>query len=208
MSATTTHAAGEPIPRHETAEALLDAAERLLIEDGYAELSTRRITDEAGQAHGSIRYHFGGLDALVVAVVDRTTARITDRQRAMYASDMSFREKWRQAMVWFEEDLRAGYPKLLAELYAAAWNVPACRPGLLRTQETWARVLREAVTGAACEYGFEADDTLVRGVAGLIATSQTGMLHQRLAGVDTDHAEIVVVIERAIALLENGQDTA
>lgn len=193
--------------RHTTAEALLDAAERLLIEVGYGELSSRRITDKAGQAHGSIRYHFGTLEDLVVAVVERTTERVVERQLAMYTADMPFRQKWRQAMVWFEEDLTTGYPKLLAELFAAAWNVPACRSGLRRTNETWARVLGEAAKHAAREYSVDADDTVVAGVAGLIATSQLGMLFQRLAGADVDHAEIIAVIELAIDQLERREWT-
>ncbi len=190
------------IPRHPTAEALVEATERLLIEDGYAELSTRRIVEAAGQTHGSIRYHFGSLEALIVAVVERSTIGITERQRAMYQSDLPFRAKWEQAMEWFEEDLAAGYPKLLAELFAAAWNVPRCRAGLRRTMEIWAEVLEEAVAGAAEEYGVDADDDLVAGVAGLIGASQQGLLFQRLAGIDVEHEATVAVVGRAIDLLE------
>lgn len=188
--------------RHATAEALLDATERLLIDIGYAGLSSRQITEEAGQAHGSIRYHFGTLENLVTAVVERATERIITRQRAMYAADLPFRMKWRQAMEWFEEDLAAGYPKLLAELFSAAWNIPACRPGLQRMNEGMSGVLRQAAARAAREYGVDADDTVVTGVAGLIATSQLGMLFQRLAGIDVDHAETIALIERTIDQLE------
>lgn len=190
--------------RHPTAEALLDATQRLLIDVGVAGLSTRRIADEAGQTHGSIRYHFGTLEALVVAVVDRTTATITARQRAMYESDRPFREKWRQAMDWFEEDLEGGYPKLLAELSAAAWNMPACRPGLLRTTQAWSDLLSDAVTAAAEEYGLELDDPIIRGVAGIIRSSQAGMLFDRLAGIDVDHDHILAAVDELIGVLERG----
>lgn len=192
-------------PRHPTAEALLQATERLLIEVGYAGLSTRRIVDAAGQSHGSIRYHFGTFEQLIVAVVDRQTELTATRQRRMYESDIPFRAKWQQAMIWFEEDLESGYPKLIAELQAAAWNVPACRAGLRHTYEVWANLLRDAIADAAREYGFDADDALLDGLAGLIRTTQGAMLNERLAGIDTQHSAIVALIERAISMLEKPQ---
>lgn len=188
--------------RHPTAEALLDAAQRLLIDEGMTGLSTRRVVEEAGQAHGSIRYHFGSLEDLIVAVVDRATQTITARQRAMYESDRPFRDKWRQAMVWFEEDLESGYPKLVAELTAAAWNIPACRPGLTRAKEAWRDLLQDAVARAAHEYGIEADEPVIRGIAGLILTSQAGMLFERLADIDIYHREILETVDHLINLLE------
>jgi AcrR family transcriptional regulator len=188
--------------RHPTAEALLDATERLLIDEGVGGLSTRGIVEEAGQAHGSIRYHFGSLEDLVVAVVDRATETITARQRAMYESDRPFREKWRQAMTWFEADLEAGYPKLVAELTAAAWNIEACRPGLEQAKKAWRDLLSDAVARAAAEYGIEADEPLIRGIAGLIGTSQAGMLFERLAGIDIYHREILDTVDHLITLLE------
>jgi AcrR family transcriptional regulator len=191
-----------PEPRHVTAEALLDATERLLIDVGYAALSIRKITDEAGQAHGSIRYHFGTLENLIVAVVDRQTDRIASRQRAMYESDEPFSAKWRQAMTWFDEDLASGYPKLVAELGAAAWNLPACRPGHRRTVERWATMLRDAVADAVHELDLDVDAATIAGVAGLIRTSQQAMLEDRLAGIDIDHEHIVALITRLIDDIE------
>jgi AcrR family transcriptional regulator len=189
--------------RHATAEALLDATERLLIDVGHAGLSIRKITDEAGQAHGSIRYHFGTLENLIVAVVDRQTDRIATRQRAMYESDAPFSVKWRQAMTWFEQDLASGYPKLVVELGAAAWNLPACRPGHRRTVERWASILRNAVDDAVQQFGLDVDDETIAGVAGLMRTSQQAMLEDRLAGIDTDHTQIVDFITRLIDDLES-----
>lgn len=188
--------------RHPTATTLLDAAEQILIEEGLTELSTRRIVDVADQTHGSIRYHFGSLEGLIVAVVDRMTDSITSRQAAMYASDVPFRQKWAQAMAWFEADLAAGYPKLLAELSAAAWNIPACRPGCIRGIEMWAGVLEDAVRSAATEYGLDVADPLIVGVANTIRTSQFGMLTDRLAGSDRGHAEILAVADALLTLLE------
>jgi AcrR family transcriptional regulator len=40
-------------------EALLHAAERLLVDAGHAGIATRRLAQEAGVNHGLVHYHFG-----------------------------------------------------------------------------------------------------------------------------------------------------
>ena len=47
-------------------EALLDAAERLLVEVGYGGITTRRLADAAGVNHGLVHYYFGSNEALLV----------------------------------------------------------------------------------------------------------------------------------------------
>ena len=45
--------------REQVMQALLDAAERLLVSEGYAGISTRRLAQEAGVNHGLVHYYFG-----------------------------------------------------------------------------------------------------------------------------------------------------
>ena len=71
--------------------AFLDAAERLLIEEGRDGISTRRLAREAGLNHGLVHYYFGTVDNLVLAVFERFTDRLAE-QRAMYAADVPFLE--------------------------------------------------------------------------------------------------------------------
>ena len=124
--------------------ALLDAAERLLIEVGYARITTRSVAAEAGVNHGLVHYYFGSMEELLLQVLERFTGRLTARQRAMYASDAPFLEKWRAAMGFLEEDHRVGYPKVWLELQAMAWNHPQMRERLLRVDGEWRAVLTEA----------------------------------------------------------------
>src|SRR5699024_7527480 len=52
--------------QHDTAKKLLNAAERLFAQKGFAETSLRTITNEAG-----VNYHFGSKEALIQAVFQR-----------------------------------------------------------------------------------------------------------------------------------------
>jgi AcrR family transcriptional regulator len=56
-------------------EALLDAAERAILTEGFAGASTRRIAHEAGVPLSLVHYHFGGKEGLLVALVERTRQR-------------------------------------------------------------------------------------------------------------------------------------
>src|SRR5437588_375217 len=104
--------------REANVEAFLDAAERLLVREGAAGISTRQLAREAGQNHGLVHYYFGSVDELLLQALERFTNRIMQRQQALYTSEGPFVEKWRAAMSYIDEDLAAGYPKVWAELEA------------------------------------------------------------------------------------------
>ena len=55
----------------ETQERIFNAAERLFAEHGIDAVSTRDIIDAAGVNSGSIHYHFGTREQLIVALVER-----------------------------------------------------------------------------------------------------------------------------------------
>src|SRR5918993_4371326 len=106
-------------PRAAAEDAFLDAAERLLVEVGHAGITTRRLAEEAGANHGLVHYYFGSMENLLVRVLERFTDRLIERQREMYAQEMPFAEKWRQAMRYLAED--RPYQKGWLELTALSW---------------------------------------------------------------------------------------
>jgi AcrR family transcriptional regulator len=179
---------------HQTADALLAATRRLLVREGPSAVTTRRVAEEAGQAHGLVRYHFGSLEGLMLHTLEQATSEIIGRQESLYESDMPFHEKWQTAMAYFESDLADGYPKLLGELLALAWNDPAYQAGMRRICEAFTDMLATAMVSASAEYGR--DDVDVTALATLIRTFQLGMLFERLAGIDVGHAELLDVIDR------------
>jgi AcrR family transcriptional regulator len=188
----------QPMP--ETAASLMDAVERLLIAGGHARVTTRRVAEEAGQSHGLIRYHFGSLEDLMVATLRRSTARILERQRALYARDVPFIEKWRTAMDYLESDLTEdGFPKLALELLAMGWNDHAFRPDLAKLMEDFTQMLTTAVQVAADDYATELSEDEVTAIATLIRTFQLGIMVERLAGIDAGHRALLAHIDELLA---------
>ena len=174
--------------RQNAEEAFLDAAERLLVEIGYAAITTRRLAREAGANQGLVHYYFGSMDNLLVRVLERFTERLIVRQRAMYAADLPFIEKWRQAMRYLDEDYASGYQKVWYELQAMAWNTPELRERIAHVTVEWREVLEEAFEQGRREHGIEMP---IGALAVLVAAFNQGLILERLSGIDSGHRELL-----------------
>lgn len=189
----TADAPARATPRSIAEAALLDAAERLLVEAGYAAVTTRRLAEEAGINHGLVHYYFGSIENVLARTLERFTSRLIDRQRALYAGDGPFRDKWRQAMVYLDADAR--YQKIWLELQALAWNRPDLRARIAAVTDEWRDVLSEALTQARVEHDLALP---APALVALVATFNQGMMLERLVGVGEGHAELLAWIEELL----------
>jgi AcrR family transcriptional regulator len=174
--------------RQGTEDTFLDAAERLLVEVGHAGITTRRVAEEAGANKGLVHYYFGSMENLLVRVLERFTERLIVRQRAMYAADVPFIEKWRQAMRYLDEDFSSGYQKVWYELQALAWNRPELRDRVAHVDVEWRAVLGEAFEQARREHSI---DMPLDAVVALVATFNEGLILERLSGIDNGHRALL-----------------
>jgi AcrR family transcriptional regulator len=176
-------------------EALLDAAERLLADVGYAGITTRRLAKEAGVNHGLVHYYFGSNENLLVHALERFTSRLIARQRELYEDDVPFADKWRTAMRYLvSEDVR--YQKIWLELQALAWNNPDIRARLTRVNAEWRAVLTEAFEEPRVELGIPLP---LEALVSLVMTFNLGIMIERLGGIGTGHRELLDWIEQWIS---------
>ena len=191
MAAGLTQLAQKTAARSAAEEALLDAAERLLVDVGHRGITTRRLAQEAGVNHGLVHYYFGSNENVLARALERFTERLIERQRALYAADVPFVEKWRTAMRYLlSEDL--SYQKVWLELQALAWNDVELQARLARVNEEWRTVLAEAFAEPHRELGIELPlDALVS----LVITFNTGIIVERLGGIETGHRELLAWID-------------
>ena len=187
--------ASSQVTRSAAQEALLDAAERLLVEVGYAGITTRKLAAEAGVNNGLVHYYFGSVESLLLRVLERFTERLIERQRTMYADpELPFAEKWRTAMRYLEADRE--YQKVWSELQALAWNRPELRPSVGRVHAEWRAVLTEALAEPRERYRVPIPlDALVT----LVATFNEGIILERLSGVEAGHEELLDWIDGWLA---------
>jgi AcrR family transcriptional regulator len=176
-------------------QALLDAAERLLGEVGYAGITTRRLASEAGVNHGLVHYYFGSNENLLVQALERFTARLISRQRDLYTADLPFADKWRTAMRYLlSEDV--SYQKVWLELQALAWNNTGIRTRLARVNAEWRAVLTEAFEQPRRELGIGLP---LEALVSLVMTFNLGIIIERLGGVEAGHRELLDWIEQWIS---------
>jgi AcrR family transcriptional regulator len=174
-------------PGHETEQALLDAAERLLVEVGAAGITTRQLARAAGVNHGLVHYYFGSVEQLLIRALERFTEELIARQRELYAADVPFVEKWRTAMRYLvSED--ATYEKIWLELQALSWNRPELRERLGAVNAEWRAVLTDAFAQPRRELAI---DMPLEALVSLVMTFNIGVIVERLGGIQTGHAALL-----------------
>ena len=177
--------------RSSAEEALLDAAERLLVDVGHSGITTRRLAEEAGVNHGLVHYYFGSIENLLARALERFTEGLIARQRELYAADVPFIEKWRTAMRYLMSD-DITYEKIWLELQALALNNPDLRDRLARVNNEWRAVLKEAFGPARKEFGI---DIPIEALVSLVMTFNLGIMLERLTGIETGHRELLDCID-------------
>lgn len=140
-------------PAAPTKERILDAARRRLLEEGYARLSTRRVAGEAGVPLSQIHYHFGGKDAMVLALLEREDRRLIARQRRMYGEEVPLAKRYEQACDYLEDDLDSGYVRVLQEMIATGWAQPGVGRAVLGVLGRWFDVLEGVCREAEARFG-------------------------------------------------------
>jgi AcrR family transcriptional regulator len=179
--------------RADTEQRFLDAAERLLVDIGYAAITTRKLADEAGANLGLVHYYFGSMEELFLRVLERFTAQLIARQRAMYTSPGPYIEKWREAMRYLDAD--RPYQKIWWELQAMAWNLPQFQPRVAHVHQAWRDAMRGAVVKALKRYKLEDGELSTEAWVTLIVTVNEGIILERLSGIERGHRELLAEID-------------
>ena len=191
--------------RVEACSALLDAAERLLVEVGWAQVTTRRLAQEAGLNHGLVHYYFGSMEEVFIQVLERYTAQLTARQRELYASDAPFVDKWRAAMAHLVDEDEAEHQKIWCELQAMSWSRPEMRARVGRILGEWQSVLEPAFRAGLREVGVDTRLYPVEAVVSLVLTFNEGVILERLMGVDSGHEQLLKMIDRMLVRMQREQ---
>src|SRR3954466_16165645 len=69
----------------DTKQKILDAAEKLIAEQGYAATSLRQIIAAAEVNLAAVHYHFGSKDELLTAVIQRKVGSVNERRLTLLA---------------------------------------------------------------------------------------------------------------------------
>jgi AcrR family transcriptional regulator len=130
-------------------EALAVATVEALRDAGYAGTSAREVASRAGVSQASVFYHYGTIDELLLAALDRTSESRMAAYRGAMESVATLGELFDVAGRVFTQDLDEGHLKVLSELIAAASGnatlgariAERIDPWIVLTESTMRRVL-------------------------------------------------------------------
>ncbi|WP_144122963.1 TetR/AcrR family transcriptional regulator [Catellatospora sichuanensis] len=162
---------------------IMDSARSCLLSEGYANLSTRKVADQAGVSLSQIHYHFGGKQGMVLALLDHENARLVDRQRQMYAASEPLWKRYEQACDFLDDDLASGYVRVLQEMIAAGWSDAMVAQRVLTMLQSWMNLLEEVAREAETRIGSLGPFTAAE-LAVLVGTSFLGGEAMILLGDD------------------------
>jgi AcrR family transcriptional regulator len=177
---------------------LVDAAEQLLLDEGYAAVTSRRVAAKAGLKPQLVHYYFRTMDDLYLEVFRRQAEANIQRFERAVAADGSLRNLWR-----LNADARGAAFNI--EFAALANHRKAIRGEIARYAERFRAAQLDALTAALDAYGIS--DRLPPMVALVLMTGAAQVLSLEGAlGMTTGHEATVAYIENAIATLEGGTE--
>jgi AcrR family transcriptional regulator len=175
---------------------LLDAAEQLLLEEGYAAVTSRRVAAKAGLKPQLVHYYFRTMDDLYLAVFRRRAEANVARFEATTASEGSLGALWE-----VNADPRGA--AFMIEFVALANHRKEIRAEIARYAERWRAAQLAALTAALAAAGI-GPDQLPPSAALLLMTGLSQVLAiERALGVTAGHDATVAFVERAIRQIES-----
>ncbi|MEX0873858.1 MAG: TetR/AcrR family transcriptional regulator [Actinomycetota bacterium] len=141
-------------PQKGTKGRIIEAALETLREDGFAGASARTIAKRGGFNQALIFYHFGTVNDLLLAALDRTSElRMAKYGEAVKGVD-SVGEAIQVATDLYREDLASGHITVLSELIAGSLVRPELGPQIVERMEPWIDLAESAVRNAMGSIGL------------------------------------------------------
>lgn len=185
----------------DTRLAILAAARACLLNDGYANLSTRAVAEAAGVPLSQIHYHFGSKRQLILAVLDAETQRLLDRQRGMFDEPQPLWLRWERACDFLDIDIESGYVRILQEMIAAGWSDAEVAGAVRNVMSGWYGVLEE-VAEREVERGADFGEFTPGEIAALMGTPFIGAEELILLGVTEESLPVRSALRKVGKLLQ------
>jgi AcrR family transcriptional regulator len=174
---------------------LLDAAESLMVEHGYAAVTTRRVSAVAGVNSGLVHYYFGTMDDLFLALFRRRSERSLQRLDRVLDDSQPLWALWEHS---YEPSSNA----IVMEFIALANHRKAIKKEIAVYSRKHRRLQLERLTTVLDRYGVDPQQWPAVALVVLMAGAARFLLLEDSFGVDIGHREAVAVIEREIRALE------
>jgi AcrR family transcriptional regulator len=180
-----------------TRRQITDAALEALKTVGFAGATSRTIARLGGFNQALIFYHFGSVEGLLMAALDRTSAERLAAYRALVDEADSPAELLTAVAEMYRADLLSGHMTVISQLVAGSLTREDLAPQMLARMEPWVDFAEEAIARAVAGTPLEAFAP-ARDLAHAAITFYLGV--NLLSHLDPEHKVTDRLFERALAM--------
>ena len=177
---------------------LLDAARQLMLEEGYAAVTSRRVAAKARLKPQLVYYYFRTMDDLFLALLRQNVDHYLEHQRQVLESPQVLQKLW---------EFHTTETRLVVELTALANHRPAVRAEIAANAERFRSMQAEVLSRVIEAHGIDTKASPMALVVLITALSRI-LAMERDLDVTTGHAETLALVERYIAEFEGSAPTA
>jgi AcrR family transcriptional regulator len=178
-----------------TRAALLDAAQELMVEEGYAAVTSRRVAAKAGLKPQLVHYYFRTMDDLFLAMFRRGAEHNLEAQAKALASPQPLRALW-------ELNNDPNGTAVTMEFIALSTHRKAIRAEIASYAERFRKEQADALTSVLADYGVDPDELPTVAVLVLMTSISRILAMESGLGTTTGHAETVALVERFLERFE------
>jgi AcrR family transcriptional regulator len=179
---------------------LLDAAERLMLEEGYAAVTSRRVAEKAALKPQLVHYYFRTMDDLFLAAFRRRAEEGLEAQARVLQARQPLWALWR-----FSTDPAA--TAITSEFIALANHRKALKAEIAYYAERFREEQRKALSTVLDRYGIDRAEVPALVWSVLMTSISRVLVIEQALGMSAGHAEIVAFVERYLRRLEGDPDT-
>ncbi len=192
-------ASARPKARDSTTRGLLiDATIQIMVDEGYAAATSRRVAAKAGVKPALVHYYFPTMVELYLAVFRRGAAVYLERQQKSLASDRPLHAFWHTLIE--PKDTR-----LLLEFMGLANHRKEIRAEIAAWSERWREMQITALNFIVREHDIDTNEFSPAAIAVIIASIGRTLVLEQGLGTTGGHEEAVALVNRLIDRFEMPQ---
>lgn len=174
---------------------LLDAAEQLMLEEGYAAVTSRRLAHKAGLKPQLVHYYFRTMEELFLEVFRRRAEEALEVHALVLQSPQPLWALWR-----FGTD--PAFTRISMEFMALANHRKEMRAEIAYYAERFREDQRQAVAAALERYGEDREDMPPVVWTVLMTSLSRFLVLEQAVGISGGHAETMALVESYLRRLE------
>lgn len=156
---------------------ILDAARRVLAEEGLERFTTRRVADLAGISHGMVHYHFRDKRELALALVVHARRDWVEPLEELVDGPGDAQKRMREVIAWIAEPATVETMRLHQSLFVLALQDEAIRERLAGEFARWRAPFVTLFRQVGEELGLDGFDA--EGVGEAFAVAADGLVQQQ-----------------------------